>query len=101
VRRRGIAKKLIVPALLIAYILFLYLAAKLSWMSLSASVVLAICGLIFAVGIKLAVSEFLTKSVSRFVNSHKKGSLLTLTAVLVAAIFLICYFKLSGCKINT
>lgn len=61
-------------------------------MSLSAAVILAICGLLFALGIKLAVSEFLTKSVSRFINAHKKGSLLTLTAISVALVFSFCYF---------
>ncbi len=91
-RRRGIAKKLIIPALLIAYILFLYFAAGHSWLSYAAAVVLAISGLLLVAVIKLAVSEFLTKSVSRFINAHKKGSLLTLTTILVAAVFLTCYF---------
>lgn len=91
-KRSGLAKKLIVPSLLIAYILFLYLAAKLSWVSLSAAVVFAVLGIVLTVAIKLAVSQFLTKSVSRFINAHKKGSLLFLTAVSVAAVFSICYF---------
>ena len=88
----GITKRFCVTVALVLYLLILCLAVGFGWISGGAGIAWAIalplgCGLI-----SLAVEEFLTKRVSSFINTHKKGALWALTSLSVALIFLICYF---------
>ncbi len=88
----GITKRFLITASAVIFALLLFFAVKFSWISLSNAIIFAISIPLVILSIGLIIYDIITRRVTDYINAHKKGSLTVLTALLVGAVFSVCYF---------